>query len=448
MDDVELVIRIAKLAAEKGGRAYYVGGCVRDKLMGNTSTDIDIEIHGLAPASVEEILDTLGTRIEIGKSFGIYALKGHTLDIALPRKERATGAGHRDFDVEVDPYIGTLGAAKRRDFTIGALMEDILTSQIIDHFGGIQDLKSCTIRHVDNTTFSEDPLRVLRAAQFAARFEFNIDRSTMALCKGISLSALSKERVLEETKNALLKASRPSLYFENLRQMEQLDIWFGELGDLIDVPQNPQYHAEGNVWNHTMMVLDEAAKVRHKAREPFAFMLSALCHDFGKAVSTAVINGRIRSYNHERDGLPIIKSFLNRLTSERKIHRYVLNMAELHMRPNALAAQNSSPRTTNKLMDASICPEDLILLASADDRGRKPSGQGQHEQFLAERLEQYKTLIACPKVEGGDLIAAGLKPDKHFAKLLDYAHKLHLSGADKQTALKQTIAYYKKSHFK
>lgn len=443
MKEKTLANQIAKLVAEKGGRAYYVGGCVRDKLMERPSTDIDIEIHGLAPDAVTQILDTLGKRIEIGKSFGIYALKGYALDIALPRRERPTGNGHRDFDVQVDPYIGTLGAAKRRDFTIGALMEDVLTGQIIDHFGGIQDIKQRTLRHVDDQTFAEDPLRVLRAAQFAARFEFDIHPSTLELCKGISLSTLSKERVLEETKKALLKADRPSLYFENLRQMDQLDIWFRELQDLIGVPQNPQYHAEGDVWNHTMMVVDEAAAVQNKAQEPFAFMLSALCHDFGKAVSTTMRGGKIHSYNHERQGIPLVKTFLSRLTNEHKLHHYVLNAVELHMRPNALAAQNSSLRATNKLFDVAFCPADLILLASADDRGRKPSGKGRYEPYLTQRLEQYKALIARPKVEGNDLIAAGLTPDKNFSKLLDYAHKLHLNGTDKDSALRQTLAYYK-----
>ena len=199
MTDFERSVRtaqkIAELAAEENGTVYYVGGCVRDRLLGRKTKDIDIEVHGISPGVLEEILDKLGNRMEIGESFGIYGLKGCTLDIAMPRKERAVGHGHRDFDVVVAPYIGTRKAAQRRDFTINAMMEDVRTGEIIDHFGGGDDLQNGVIRHVNEETFSEDPLRVLRAAQFAARFDFRLAEETMVLCRKIDLRPLSRESI-------------------------------------------------------------------------------------------------------------------------------------------------------------------------------------------------------------------------------------------------------------
>lgn len=444
MDDRILAEKIAQSVADAGGTVYYVGGCVRDSLMGQESKDVDIEVHGIPQQALEEILDTFGRRKEVGKSFGIYMLEHHTLDIALPRRERPTGKGHRDFLVEVDPFISTLDAARRRDFTVNALMQNVLSGEVIDHFGGKEDLGRKTLRHVDAHTFVEDPLRVLRAAQFTARFEFSVAPETIALCKGISLANLSAERVMEETKKTLLFARKPSLFFTFLRECGQLKVWFEELYSLIGVPQNPKYHAEGDVWNHTMMVLDAAAELRERAKHPFYFMLSALLHDVGKAVSTVEINGVLHSYNHEKEGIPLIENALRRLTKESRLRQYVVNMTLLHMRPRTLAAQDSSSRATNRLFDRSLCPEDLLLLARADDNGRLQAQKGaDYMPFLEKRLKEYKELMRREQVRGEDLIAAGLTPNEHFKDLVAYAHKLHLSGVDKESALKQTLAYQK-----
>ena len=198
MTDAELARAIAEKAAEQGGTVYFVGGCVRDRLLGLENKDIDIEVHGIPAEALEQLLSELGACMKIGKSFGIYGLKEHALDIALPRTERRTGVGHRDFAVTSDPFLGTYEAAKRRDFTMNALMQNVLTGEIIDHFGGRQDLQDGVLRHVDDVTFTEDPLRVLRAAQFAARFQFSVAAETVELCRRIDLSALSRERVMLE----------------------------------------------------------------------------------------------------------------------------------------------------------------------------------------------------------------------------------------------------------
>ena len=437
-----MALKIAELVAAKGGRAYYVGGYVRDALLQKETTDIDIEVHGIAHDDLAAILDSLGQRIAIGESFGIFNLKGYSLDIAMPRKEEARGQGHRDFAIFVDPFIGTEAAARRRDFTVNALMQDVLTDRIVDHFGGVEDLRNGILRHVNDDSFAEDPLRVLRAAQFSARFGFPVAEETVHLCRQMDLRHLPGERIEGELKKALLQADKPSCFFEVLRKMEQLDVWFPELKALIGVEQNPLYHAEGDVWNHTMMVLDEAASLRHKAENPYWFMLSALVHDFGKALCTANKDGVLHAYSHETEGLPLAEAFLHRITRENKLISYVKNMTLLHMKPNTMAHANSAPKTTTKLFDQSIDPEGLICLALADDRGRiMASPAPSTEAFLYERLAVFRDLMAQPCVMGRDLIDAGLKPGAEFAQILDYAHKLHLAGIDKENALKQTLGF-------
>ena len=444
--EMQMARKIAEAAKAAGGCAYFVGGYVRDLLMGEVGKDIDIEVHGLTPDALKGILDSLGERLDIGESFGIFGLRGYDIDIAMPRKEECRGRGHRDFDVFVDPNIGTMSAARRRDFTVNAMMADVLSGEIIDHYGGRCDLENKIIRHVDEKSFAEDPLRVLRGCQFAARFEFEIAKETIALCRDMDISTLPRERIMGELEKALLKAARPSIFFEQLRRMDQLEVWFPELSALIGIPQNEKYHMEGDVWVHTMMVLDQAARLREYTADPLAFMMSALCHDFGKAVATEVVNGELHAYDHETKGLPIIENFLKRITGEVALRKYVLNMAELHMKPNMMAAQGSSVKSTNRMLDQSVDPEGLLCLAIADGLGKiSPRPYVSHNEFFRERLSIYKEYMSRPQVSGRDLIDLGLKPDKSFSDYLAYAHKLHLAGVERESALKQTLAYARSS---
>ena len=442
--NMQMAHKIAQAVAAQGGRAYYVGGLVRDRLMGRENKDVDIEVHGVPPQALEAILDGLGQRTEMGASFGVYGLRHYDIDIALPRKEEATGRGHKDFAIFADPFLGTKKAAIRRDFTINAMMEDVLTGEIIDHFGGQEDLKKGVIRHVNDQTFTEDPLRVLRGAQFAARFGFTVAPETCALCRGIDLSYLAAERIFSELEKALMKADTPSVFFEFLRKTHQLSHWFPEIEALIDTPQEPRHHPEGDVWNHTMLVLDQAAHLRSQARQPLFFMLSALCHDLGKPVTTALDRGVIRSIGHEKAGIPLADRFLSRITNEIRLHKYVLNMVELHMYPNQRVKQKSGQKSMNHLFDASLCPEDLLLLAKADHTGRPlDRDYTPTENRLREQLQIFHEIMARPYVMGADLIAAGMQPGPDFGEALAYAHKLRLAGVEKESALLQTMGYLK-----
>lgn len=441
-EDRELAGIIAGRVNALGGSTYYVGGCVRDALIGVAAKDIDIEVHGISYESLLAILEELGTVRVTGASFGVFGLRHSDLDIAMPRKEEATGRGHKDFAVYTDPFIGPEKAAVRRDFTFNALMQDVLTGEILDFFGGRDDLEKGVIRHVNDESFKEDPLRVLRAAQFAARFNFHVAEETIRLCSEMDLTVLSRERIMTEMEKALLKSKNPSIFFETLSEMGQLDCWFPEVLALKGIPQNPKYHPEGDVWNHTMKTLDIAARFRESAKQPLYFMISALCHDFGKAVTTEEIDGQIHAYRHEVEGEGIIRAFLARLTSENELTKYVVNMTLLHMRPNMLAGCHSSRKAYMHMFDEAVEPSDLLLLAKSDYLGS--TGQEEYsgtEQLLLSNLERYRELMDRPFVKGADLVAAGIKPGPEFREALEYAHKLRLAGVKKDQAMIQTLGY-------
>ena len=225
-------ILFASKVKEKGGRAFYVGGYVRDLLLNIPNKDIDIEVHGIAEKDLVAILNEIGEVDYYGRSFGIYALRHEDIEVALPRSEKVLGTGHRDFEISVDPDMGYKNAALRRDFTINALMMDVLSHEILDYFNGTDDLNKGIIRHVNDVSFVEDPLRVYRAAQFASRFGFKIDERTVELCKGIDTFVLSRERIEEELKKALLKAERAEIFFGCLKEMNQKDVWFKGVNNL------------------------------------------------------------------------------------------------------------------------------------------------------------------------------------------------------------------------
>lgn len=434
--------KIAASVSEAGGSTYYVGGYVRDKLLGIDNKDIDIEIHGISPEKLADILDSLGKRTEMGASFGIYGLRGYDLDIAMPRKEEATGRGHKDFAVYVDPYLGTYKAALRRDFTMNALMQDVLTGKVVDHFGGVSDLHKGVLRHVNSKTFVEDPLRVLRAAQFAARFDFTLAPETVNLARTMDLSTLASERIFGELEKALLKAERPSVFFREMSRMEQMTLWFPEVEQLKGIGQNPLCHPEGDVYIHSMQVLDRAALYREQTKDPVGFMLSALVHDFGKITATRTTEKGIQAIGHETEGLPLVETFIRRLTNEAGLRKYVLNMTRLHMRPNRLAADHARLQATNRMFDESVDPRGLLLLARCDRSLRQRTEEIREEEaFLEERLMLFEEIMARPCVMGADLVKAGLKPGPAFSDVLSFAHTLRLSGVEKEKALPQVLSY-------
>ncbi len=242
--------------------------------------------------------------------------------------------------------------------------------------------------------------------------------------------------------NALLNDAKPSEFFEKLRFNDDFKVIYPELFSLIGLHQNPKFHAEGDVWNHTMLVIDAAVSFREKVSFPLGFMLSALVHDFGKAVCTEEINGVIHSYDHESKGLPLIEDFLKRLHYSDDTIKYVLNMALLHMKPNTIAVNNSSIKASNRMFNESIAPLDLIYLGAADCLGQIPVGNAEKNiAFLKERLEIYNKIMSRPYVTAEDLQAAGYIDSEILSETMEYADKLRLSNVPIESAQKQCIAY-------
>lgn len=439
--DLALSRRIAEAIAAAGGRAYYVGGFVRDGLMGVECKDIDIEVYGLPPARLRAVLAEFGEAYDRGASFGVLGLRHSGIDIAMPRTESCTGGRHTDFDVVVDPFLPPERACRRRDFTINAMLWNVLSGEILDFYGGREDLKRRVIRCVCPETFVEDALRVFRACQFAARLGAEIAPETRALCASMDVRLLSVERVFGETEKALMKADAPSTYFRELRRMGHLREFFPELEGTIGVPQNPRFHPEGDVFEHSMLVLDAAAGLRARATHPLEFMLAALLHDLGKCVATQrQEDGRITAYGHEVLGMELVERQLRRITNSERRIRLVCNHVELHMRPNMLCFAQSKKKKTRQLFDASLCPNDLILLSRADASGKLDEPYREEtEAWLRMRLEDYEERLKQPMVTGEDLVRAGFAPGKEFGALLRRARMLHFSGIDRRNVLRQLV---------
>ena len=440
---------IALRAKELGGRAMLVGGCVRDGLLGIPSADIDCEVYGLAPDALRALAAQFGDVDDSGEKYGIFALRGAGIDLAVPRTERRTGPHHGDFEVLPDPTLSFEKAASRRDFTVNAILRDALTGEIVDPFGGQADLKNHILRAVPGAGFEEDPLRVLRGAQFAARYDLTVDEATMEKMRRMPTDALSPTRVMSETKKALMQSAHPEVYFDILRRAGALEVWFQELAALIGVRQNPKYHPEGDAYVHTMLVLRAAAEMREAAQKPLNLMLAALVHDLGKAATTTQDqNGNYHSCEHEIAGVPLLSAMLSRIGAGKDMLAYCENMCRLHMRTHICFYMNLGEGQTNLLFDESVCPHDLVLLAVCDARGkgRRTEKSDEEEQFLKERLAAYEEALSMPMPSGDMLIAQGMKAGRGMAQALKEARRLRLCGAGLEDAICQTVIKFGKEN--
>lgn len=438
----EILFSIAARVREAGGRAMLVGGCVRDELLGLACGDVDCEIYGLLPQALCALAAQFGEVEQSGARYGVYSLRGQGIDLAIPRLERRTGPLHRDFDVILDPYLPPERAAARRDFTVNAILRDVLTGEYVDPFGGREDLENRVLRALPGEGFEEDPLRVLRGAQFASRFGLTPDAQTRDRMARMPLFRLSPARVMEETKKALLQAGEPDVYFRVLGQVGALGPWFAELKALEGVPQNPRYHPEGDAFEHTMLVLREAAGVRTQARDPWAFMLAALVHDLGKAVSTRKnAHGEWHSAGHEQSGMPLARALLSRIGVGKEAIAYAVDMCRLHMRAHTLFYTQADVRHTHLLLDESVCPQELILLAVCDARGTaKPRARAdEEERFLSTRLALYQDAVRAGMPSGAMLLAAGAKAGPAMGKALSQARRRVLCGVPLSTAVEEAV---------
>jgi tRNA nucleotidyltransferase (CCA-adding enzyme) len=441
-----------------GATPIVVGGSVRDFFLNIPVKDYDIEIFGIDSLDIiQKSLEKFGSVKLVGKSFGVLTLRvnEYDFDFALPRIEKKIGNTHQDFEVITNANLSFKEAAIRRDFTINAIGYDFFKQEFLDPFDGIKDLKNKIIKHINDTTFIEDSLRVYRAVQFASRFDFEIAENTKELCKQIvlndELTYLPKERVYEEFKKLFLKSEKPSIGFELLRELGLLK-YFQELEVLIGCIQEPEYHPEGDVWIHTMMSLDELARIlkeeniEDEYRKLYLFY-GILCHDFGKPFCTKEINGKITSFKHEALGIEPTISFLSKLTNEKKFIEIVCSLVKNHLTPFQLYLAESSLKAIKRL-SLKVNIEDLCFICLADCLGRTIKDKEKCPKATSWLLNKAKELDIHNEpikqlVLGRDLIELGFKPSNKFKEILEFAFDLQIDeNMNKEEIIKKIIEIY------
>jgi tRNA nucleotidyltransferase (CCA-adding enzyme) len=432
---------IAQAAAQAGGRALIVGGWVRDRLLGKPTKDVDVEVFGVPADRLRELLEPIGPVNTVGESFTVY--KVADVDVSLPRRESKTGRGHRGFAVTGDPALSIPEAARRRDFTINAILWDPLTEEYIDPYGGRTDLLDRRLlRAVDPRTFGDDSLRVLRGVQFAARFDLKMDDETKALCRTIPLDDLPAERIWGEIEKLLLLAERPSIGFELALDLGVIDKLFPELRALVGCPQEPEWHPEGDVWVHTLMVIDQArTRTDDLPRvQQIALMLGAVCHDVGKPVTTAVVDGRIRSIDHEAQGVAPATALLDRLNVHSfdgyDVRREVLGMVAHHLKPGEFwKARDKVGDGAFRRLAAKVDLELLARVAKSDCLGRTGRFDCTPMDWFLERAHGLGVEHAppAPLVLGRHLLALGLSPGPQIGEILKAVYERQLDGEIRTT---------------
>lgn len=429
-----------------GGRPYVVGGAVRDGLLGLPFKDYDLEVFGLPAERLEQVLAGAGRVDAVGQAFRVYKLSGvpgvaGALDVTLPRRDSKVGPGHKGIAVTGDPNLSVEEAARRRDFTINAILLDPLSGELLDPWEGRRDLEDRVLRAVDPRAFGEDPLRGLRAVQLAARFELSVEPGTAALCAALPLGELPAERVFGEIEKLLRKAARPSRGLALLRAWRMLSTVAPELLPLETTPQDRDWHPEGDVWTHTLQVVDEAAglcaDLAADAPRHLAVMLAALCHDLGKPMTTRFEDGRIRSRGHEEAGLGPTTELLDRWHVH-SLHGYdvraqVLGLVAHHLKPGQLYDERERVSDGAIRRLARKCEPDLLYrVAKADCLGRRP---GRFEpvamEWFRERVRQLDVAVSppAPLLHGRDLIELGMKPGPELGRVLKAVYERQLDGA-------------------
>ena len=434
-------------AVRRIGRPLLVGGCVRDWLLGREAKDFDVEVYDVSAEALAALLAQFGSTDPVGRSFGVIKLRvdGVDYDFSLPRREIKTAEGHRGFAIGVDPALSPTEALARRDFTINAMAFDLFSGELVDPHGGASDLAARILRHT-SAAFVEDPLRVLRAMQFAARFDFALAPETVALSRSIvaTFHELPVERVWGEWEKWAGRSVRPAAGPQVLADTGWI-VHFPELAALAGVPQEPEWHPEGDVFVHTGHCVDALARLPEWQALPDPVrrdvMFAVLAHDFGKPATTtrAEKRGRERwvSPGHEMAGGPLAESFLIRLGAPKAAIPFVRTLVEHHFAHLAWEASGRPSeayvrRLARRLAPATI--EQLLLVLRADHLGRPPklcpATAGRIEQLAtAARHLALETVAPRPILLGRHLLAAGLVPGPQFRALLDAAFEAQLDGA-------------------
>ncbi len=437
-----LVRDIAAAVRNAGGRALVVGGWVRDTLRGHPSKDVDLEVFGIPQEGLPALLAPFGRVEPVGQSFPVYKVAqpgsgDGAIDVALPRRESKRGRGHKGFEVQGDPGMSVADAARRRDFTINAIAWDPLTDACEDPLDGRADLERRVLRAADARTFGDDSLRVLRAIQFAARFEFTLHDETAALCRRIPLDDLPPERVWGEIEKLLLQAERPSIGFALALDLGVIDQILPELKSLVGCAQEPEWHPEGDVWTHTLMVIDQARALNTDLDRPrlIAVMLGAVCHDLGKPATTAVVDGRIRSIDHEQAGVGPALRLLGRLNVHTvdgfDVRAQVVGLVAQHLKPGMFfRAENVGDGALRRLAQK-VDLELLTRVARADCFGRAGRFDCSAMDWFLERARSLgvEHRPPAPLLLGRHVLALGVTPGPRVGEILRQVYDKQLDGA-------------------
>ena len=440
-----VVHELARAVREAGGRALIVGGYVRDAQLAQQAAqgpDIDLEVFGIGQDRLPSLLTQFGRVEAVGSSFPVYKLRVldesvGDIDVALPRRESKSGRGHKGFEVRGDPSMSIEEAARRRDFTINAISWDPLTGAYEDPFDGRGDLERRVLRVVDPHTFGDDSLRVLRAIQFAARFELTLDEQTRELCRSIPLDDLPAERIWGEIEKLLLKAARPSYGFTLALELGVIDRVLPEMRPLVGCEQEPEWHPEGDVWTHTLMVIDEAREANSDLPRPqlITVMLGAVCHDLGKPATTAFVDGRIRSLDHEQAGVEPTESLLDRLNVHTidgfDVRRQVAGLVAQHLKPGMFHKASNVGDGAFRRLAQKVDLELLARLARADCRGRTGAFDCSAMDWFIERARALgvEHQPPPPLLLGRHLLELGLEPGPRVGEVLRQVYEKQLDGA-------------------
>lgn len=423
--------RIEQAVRRAGGRTWLVGGSVRDLVLGQQPRDLDIEVCGLHPGQLHSLLEQHFPTQFVGKTFGVFKLAGLPVDISIPSRLLADPESVPGLLRQADPGMPIDEALARRDFTINAMAWDPDTLELRDPYGGRADLDDRVLRHVSDR-FGEDPLRVLRGMQLAARFELTPAPETIDLFTRLSQEGQPSERLWEEWKKLLLQGVRPSIGLALLRDCGWLR-FYPELAALQGCPQDPLWHPEGDVWIHTLHRLDWFAGERSgDPADDLLVGLGVLCHDFGKPSATRTDGGSITSRGHEQEGEAPTRRFLARLTNQAPLIDDVVSLVLYHLRPRALYDAQASDSAVRRLARQVRRIDLLARVARADHAGRppKPFDGFPAGEWLLERANRLnvEAQAPAPLVMGRHLLDLGVPPGPDMGRLLDDCYEAQLDG--------------------
>ena len=434
----------------RGGQPFIVGGAVRDWLLGKMQgkdvvpKDIDIEVFGLSNGELRTSIGIFGEVKMVGAAFGVFKLSlGEVdVDISLPRRESKVGKGHKEFDVVPDAMMRPLDAARRRDYTMNALMWDPVSQSLLDFFDGEESLRRRVLRHVDEETFVDDPLRVLRGMQFCGRFGMQGDFETMRLCHSIfhTFGELSLERVWEEWHKWGMQSVDPRAGLQFLVGSGWI-FHFPELQALIGCEQDPEWHPEGDVLTHSGFAVEHAMRIANREaldeHDRLVLVFASLCHDMGKPTTSRVNEeGKIISPGHADAGAPLAELFLTRIGMVRMASSIAADITPLvreHMCYTSLRDPTDAALRRLALRLAPTTIEQLGHLTEADVSGRPPHAPRQPLAHIVERAREINvhTSPMKPLLLGRHVLETfpGLKPGPEIGQILRAAKEAQIEGA-------------------